>query len=69
MFWVFQKAILVKSENDVSKMRDLSFNEILGLIPLAVLIIAMGVYPDLFLYKIEPTLQHYLLDILHVGSK
>ena len=44
-------------------------HEILGLAPLAVLILAMGVYPDLFLYKIEPTLQHYLIDILHVGVK
>jgi NADH-quinone oxidoreductase subunit M len=67
MFWLFQKAILVKSDNDVSKMRDLTLPEILGLLPWAVLILAMGVYPDLFLYKIEPTLQHYLADILHVG--
>lgn len=69
MFWVFQKAVLVKSDNDVSNMKDLTLYEILGLLPLAVLIIAMGVYPDLFLYKIEPTLQHYLIDILHVGVK
>ena len=69
MFWVFQKAVLVKSDNDVSNMKDLTFYEILGLLPLAVLIIAMGIYPDLFLYKIEPTLQHYLIDILHVGVK
>jgi len=68
MFWVFQKAILVKSDNDVSHMRDLNVNEILGLIPLALLIFAMGIYPDWFLYKIEPTLQHYLIDILHVGG-
>ncbi|QIR76430.1 NADH-quinone oxidoreductase subunit M [Sulfurospirillum diekertiae] len=69
MFWVFQKAVLVKSDNDVSNMKDLRLHEILGLAPLAVLILAMGVYPDLFLYKIEPTLQHYLIDILHVGVK
>lgn len=69
MFWVFQKAILVKSDNDVSNMKDLLLHEILGLAPLAVLILAMGICPDLFLYKIEPTLQHYLIDILHVGVK
>jgi len=67
MFWVFQKAVLVKSDNDISQMKDLSAHEIIGLFPLAFLILAMGVYPDLFLYKIEPTLQYYLLDILHVG--
>jgi len=67
MFWVFQKAVLVKSDNNVSAMNDLSLHEIIGLLPLAALILAMGVYPDFFLYKIEPTLQHYLIDILHVG--
>lgn len=69
MFWMFQKAILQKSENDVSTMVDLNWKEILGLAPLAALIIAMGIYPDWFLYKIEPTIQHYLIDILHVGAK
>ena len=69
MFWLFQKAILANSENDVSAMVDLDWKEVLGLLPLALLIIAMGIYPDLFLYKIEPTIQHYLIDILHVGAK
>ncbi len=68
MFWLFQKAILVKSDNDVSHMRDLSLHEIIGLFPLAFLILAMGIYPDLFLYKIEPTLQYYLHDLLHLGA-
>jgi len=68
MFWVFQKAILVQSGNDVSHMRDLSLHEIVGLFPLAFLIVAMGVYPDFFLAKITPTLHYYLDTILHVGA-
>ena len=67
MFWVFQKAILVKSGNDVSLMEDLRLHEILGLLPLAVLIVAMGIYPDWFLYKVEPTIHYYLNIILHKG--
>lgn len=69
MFWMFQKAILQESGNDVSQMVDLDFKEIIGLLPLTLLIIAMGIYPDGFLYKVEPTIQHYLIDILHVGAK
>ncbi|MBV5278065.1 MAG: NADH-quinone oxidoreductase subunit M, partial [Campylobacteraceae bacterium] len=69
MFWMFQQAILQESGNDVSKMVDLDLKEIIGLLPLTLLIIAMGIYPDGFLYKIEPTIQHYLLDILYVGAK
>ena len=68
MFWVFQKAILSNSGNDVEKMRDLSIKEIIGIVPLAFLIIAMGVYPDWFFYKIEPTIEHYIFDILDLRN-
>jgi NADH-quinone oxidoreductase subunit M len=68
MFWMFQRAILQDSENDVSKMEDLNYKEILGMLPLALLILAMGIYPDYFLYKIEPTIQHYLLNILNLKA-
>ncbi len=67
MFWLFQRAILVKTDNDVSAMKDLDIKEIIGIFSLAAVIIAMGVYPHWFLYKIEPTIQHYLVDILKVG--
>ncbi|NOX15429.1 MAG: NADH-quinone oxidoreductase subunit M [Epsilonproteobacteria bacterium] len=67
MFWMFQRAILVKTDNNISKMKDLDKKEIIGIFGLAVVIIAMGLYPHWFLYKIEPTLQHYLVDILKVG--
>lgn len=66
MFWMFQRAILQDSSNDVSKMKDINKKEILGMLPLAFLIIAMGVYPDWFFYKIDPTIQHYLRDILEI---
>jgi len=68
MFWMFQKAILSDSGNDVSQMKDLNFKEIVGMLPLAFLIIAMGIYPDWFFYKIEPTIQHYLIDILEIRN-
>ncbi len=68
MFWMFQKAILSDNGNDVSQMKDLNFKEIVGMVPLAFLIIAMGIYPDWFFYKIEPTIQHYLLDILEIRN-
>ncbi|MDD3324387.1 MAG: NADH-quinone oxidoreductase subunit M [Sulfurospirillaceae bacterium] len=67
MLWMFQRAILQDSDNDVSKMVDLGKKEILALFPLSVLIFVMGIYPDWFLAKIEPTIQHYLFDILKVG--
>ena len=68
MLWLFQRAILQENNNDVSLMKDLEVKEILGMLPLALLIIAMGIYPDWFFYKIEPTLQHYLVDILEIRT-
>lgn len=68
MFWMFQRAILADSNNDTSNMRDLHVREILGLLPLAFLIIAMGFYPDWFFSKIEPTVKYYLVDLLKLGG-
>ncbi len=69
MFWMFQRAILQDSSNDVTKMKDLSYYEVLGVLPIAIIIIVMGIYPDLFTLKIEPTIYHYLHDILKVGLR
>lgn len=66
MFWMFQRAILQDTPNDVSTMQDLSKKEVLGMLPLALLIIAMGIYPDWFFYKIEPTIHHYITNILQI---
>lgn len=68
MFWMFQRAILQEGDNDVSKMKDLNFKQIFGLLPIACFIIAMGIFPEFFLYKIEPTIQHYLHNILEIGA-
>ena len=67
MFWMFQRAILVDTGNDISGMKDLDIKEIVGIFSIAAIIVAMGIYPHWFLYKIEPTIQHYLIDILKVG--
>ena len=67
MFWMFQRAILQDTLNDISKMRDLNYYEVIGLLPIAIVIIVMGIYPDLFTLKIEPTIYYYLHDILKMG--
>ncbi len=67
MFWMFQRAVLQDSINDTSKMKDLNYYEVLGLMPIAIVIIVMGIYSDLFTLKIEPTIYYYLHDILKIG--
>lgn len=70
MLWMFQRAIL-QDRSDGSKeivMRDLKIKEILGLIPWVLLVFIMGIYPEIFTNKFEPTVLHYLNDILKIGA-
>ncbi len=69
MLWMFQRAILQKREDGVElQMRDLKIKEIIGLAPWVVLVFLMGIYPDVFIDKFEPTVTHYLNDILKIGA-
>jgi NADH-quinone oxidoreductase subunit M len=70
MLWMFQKAIL-QDRPEGSKelvMRDLKIKEIIGLIPWVILVFLMGFYPEIFINKFEPTVTHYLNDILQIGA-
>ncbi|AXH11358.1 complex I subunit 4 family protein [Halarcobacter bivalviorum] len=68
MLWMFQRAILQDREGETLKFRDLKIKEIVGLAPWVVLVFLMGIYPDIFIDKFEPTVTHYLNDILHIGA-
>ena len=70
MLWMFQRAIS-QNRPEGSKeliMRDLKIKEIIGLIPWVILVFLMGFYPEVFLNKFEPTVTHYLNDILQIGA-
>jgi NADH-quinone oxidoreductase subunit M len=45
-------------------MVDLDLRQIIGLFPLAFLIIAMGLNPDWFFSKVEPTILVYLSTLM-----
>jgi NADH-quinone oxidoreductase subunit M len=49
-------------------MRDLKIKEIIGLTPWIILVFLMGIYPDIFIDKFEPTVTHYINDILKIGA-
>ena len=70
MLWMFQRAILQDRPEGSAEliMRDLKIKEIIGLIPWVILVFLMGFYPEVFLNKFEPTVTHYLNDILQIGA-
>ncbi|WP_404318771.1 NuoM family protein [Malaciobacter canalis] len=68
MLWMFQRAILQNRDGECLKMRDLKIKEIIGLTPWIILVFLMGIYPDIFIDKFEPTVTHYINDILKIGA-
>ncbi len=61
MLWMFQRVMfgpLDKEEN--KKLKDLSFREVLVLLPLIVAIFAMGVAPNFFFRKMESSVDSFL---------
>jgi len=68
MLWMFQRAILQKREGDPLPMKDLKLKEIIALTPWVILIFLMGIYPDPFIDKFEPTVTYYINNFLQTGA-
>jgi NADH-quinone oxidoreductase subunit M len=61
MLWMYQRVMfcsLDKPENE--KLVDLNVREIVTLLPLAILVFVMGVFPGLFLRKMDATVNHFI---------
>jgi len=64
MLWMFQRVMfgeLTKPENKVLK--DLSAREILVLSSVTLFIFWIGIYPQTFLSRMEPTVKGYLTQV------
>lgn len=57
MFNLLNRVLYGQPAESAANFYDLKKNEIAALAPIALLILAMGVFPDLFLKKIEPTVE------------
>ncbi len=55
VFTMLQKTIYSKVQSATENFYDLSKSELIALIPIAILIVIMGVFPNYFLKQIEPT--------------
>ncbi|RYY00609.1 NADH-quinone oxidoreductase subunit M [bacterium] len=61
MLWMFQRVMFGPvNPNTVLKYKNLRGNEIAVLIPISVLIFVLGIYPQPFLNKIEPSVTKYI---------
>ena len=64
MLWMFQRVFFEKEKVASSTFRDLSSAEVVAFLPIIVLIIVMGIYPQPFLKKIEPAAKIQINTVL-----
>lgn len=64
LLWMFQRVMLGPLTNPKNKdLKDLSLREILVFTPLIVMMFVMGLYPQPFLQRMEPTVETYLENL------
>lgn len=57
MLWMFQRVFFEKTNERTLPFADLKVSEVLTFLPVIVLIMAMGIFPQTFIAKIEPAAQ------------
>lgn len=62
MFKMISKVLFGQTNERTQNFKDLRIHELFALIPLALLVLAMGVFPNYFIQKIEPTAQFYIQE-------
>lgn len=66
MLWMFQRVFFEKNNERTELFKDLTAIETLTILPIIVLIIVMGIYPQPFLNKITPAAQQQLVNVSSV---
>ncbi|MBU1658526.1 NADH-quinone oxidoreductase subunit M [bacterium] len=59
MFKMISQVLYGKVSESAKNFQDLRLHELIALIPLALLILAMGIFPNYFIKKIEPTAKSF----------
>jgi NADH-quinone oxidoreductase subunit M len=70
MLWMFQRVMfgeITKEEN--RKLKDLSHREIIVLIPIILFIIQIGVYPQPYLSRMEPTVKNLITIVYQKAGR
>ena len=69
MLWMFRRVMFGPLNNEKNKdLKDLSLREVTYLLPLLIMVFVMGIFPNFFLKKIEPTVDSYLRNLKSRGK-
>ena len=69
MLWMFQRVFFEKSNTRTDGFRDLTAIETLTILPIVLLILVMGIYPQPFLAKIAPAAAKQLTSVTAVQQQ
>ena len=69
MLWMFQRVFFEKSNAATAHFKDLTPYETLVFLPVILLILVMGIYPQPFLEKITPAAQKQVLQMASKGEQ
>jgi len=62
MLWMFQRVMFGPLRNPKNEsLKDLNFRELAMLVPFVFAIFFMGIYPNFFFRKMEPSIQAFLM--------
>ncbi len=68
MLWMFQRVFFEKTNERTIAFQDLKTTEILTFLPVILLIIAMGIFPQTFIKKIEPAAQLHIAKVFAMNQ-
>jgi NADH-quinone oxidoreductase subunit M len=64
MLWMFQRVMFGELKNPANeKLKDLSLREVVIMIPLLVFVFWIGVYPNTFLEKMNPSMEQLMEQV------
>ncbi len=66
MLWLFQRVFFEKTSSKLQGFSDLSAIETLTILPIVILIVAMGIFPQPFISKIEASAERQLAAVTKV---
>jgi NADH-quinone oxidoreductase subunit M len=64
MLWMYQRTMLGKPNEVTKRFYDIKFVEAIPLIPIVIMIVWIGIFPNFILHIAEPAIQE-ILNLIH----
>jgi NADH-quinone oxidoreductase subunit M len=69
MLWLYQRIFFVEVNPKVAGLPDMNIRETLALIPMLILVLWIGVYPNAFLGFLHTSVTHLLERVSSAGTQ